>query len=304
MICSNSPTHGAKPYPKRLIACNGKNRRMRLLTLILIITVWLPGTACAGAASLKNVMIISIDALHPAALGPKTTPMIYKVMTQGTYTLEGRSSKPPKTLISHSAMFTGIGPDKGGLVSNQWQPGEPTINRPTIFDRAKEKGFSTAYFYSKQKLGYLVNRAVDIHKWSPEGAIYQAELVVTQPGRHFVFLHVSGLDQIGPEYGWLSQEYLEELSYIDDYLTPLIQSLVEQKNYLLIITSDHAGHDKIHGSEHPEDSRLPFVIHTDTMALEDIRENRYEVTDLKGMLEKILHQSEDSYVKSPVRILD
>ena len=112
MICSNSPTHGAKPYPKRLIACNGKNRRMRLLTLILIITVWLPGTACAGAALLKNVMIISIDALHPAALGPKTTPTIYEVMTEGTYTLEGRSTNPPKTLISYSAMFTGVGPDE------------------------------------------------------------------------------------------------------------------------------------------------------------------------------------------------
>ena len=277
---------------------------MRQLTTILVIAMLCLVAVSPQAATLKNVVIISIDALHPAALGPKTTPMIYRVMTEGTYTLEGRSTKPPKTLISHSAMFTGVGPDKGGHVSNQWQPGEPTINRPTIFDSAKEKGFSTGYFYSKQKLGYLVNRAVDIHKWSPEGAIYQAELVVTKPGRHFVFLHVSGLDQIGPEYGWLSQEYLEELSYIDDYLTPLIQSLEEQKNYLLIITSDHAGHDKIHGSGHPEDFRLPFVIHSDRISFENIQKSKYEVTDLKGMLEKILHQSEDSYVGPPVRILD
>lgn len=304
MICSTSPTYGAKPRPKKRIALNGKNRQMRLWTLTLIITIWLPGTACAGAAFLKNVIIISIDALHPAALGPKTTPTIYEVMTEGTYTLEGRSTNPPKTLISHSAMFTGVGPDKGGLVSNQWQPGEPTINRPTIFDSAKEKGFLTGYFYSKQKLGYLVNRAVDIHKWSPEDAVYQAELGVTKPGKHFVFLHVSGLDQIGPEYGWLSQEYLEELSYIDDYLTPLIQSLVEQKNYLLIITSDHAGHGRVHGSGHPEDFRLPFVIQSDRMLFEDIRKTKYVVTDLKGILERILHRSDDSFVGPPVRIMD
>lgn len=277
---------------------------MRLLTLILIITIWLPGAAFAGAAALKNVVIISIDALHPSALRPKTTPTIYRVMTEGTYTLEGRSTDPPKTLIAHSATFTGVGPDRGGHASNQWQPGEPTINRPTIFDSAKAKGFSTGYFYSKEKLGYLVNPAVDIHRWAPEDAVYQAELVVAKPGRHFVFLHVSGLDQAGPEYGWLSQEYLEELSYIDDYLAPLIQSLVEQKNYLLIITSDHAGHDKIHGSGHPEDFRLPFVIHSDRISFKSIQKSKYEVTDLKGIVEKILQQPEASHVGPPVRIMD
>ncbi|MGB5748760.1 MAG: alkaline phosphatase [Desulfobacterales bacterium] len=237
---------------------------------------------------MKNVIIISIDALHPAALGAEATPTIFKDMRQGAYTLDGHSTNPPLTLIAHTAMLTGLGPDKSGKSDNQWQPGEPTIEGRTIFNSAKQNGFQTAFYYSKQKLGYLVNEAVDLHRWSREDAIDLTEAFVRKPGRHFVFLHVSGLDFVGPEYGWLSPEYMEELSYIDEYLTPLIQLVKEQKNYVIIVTSDHGGHDKIHGSQHPDDFRLPFLIHSDRMKFESIQNSKYDVTDLKDILNRIL----------------
>jgi len=251
----------------------------------IIFCLW---AASLQAAPLKNVMIISIDALHPAALNETTTPVIYKEMRAGAYTLNGFSTDPPKTLVSHIAMFTGIGPDESGKSDNQWQPGEPTIDRQTIFNSAKRSGFLTGYYYSKLKLGYLVNESVDFHRWSREDAIDHAQAFVGKPGRHFVFLHVSGLDFVGPQYGWLSPEYMEELSYIDEYLTPLIISVKEQKNYLIIITSDHAGHEKIHGSQHPDDFRLPFIIHSDRMDFESIQNSKYSVTDLKDILNRIL----------------
>ena len=257
----------------------------KVLAQIVII---LFGAVASNAASLQNVVIISIDALHPAALNAGITPTIYGEMLQGAYTLEGQSTNPPLTLISHTAMFTGLGPDKSGKSDNQWQPGEPTIERRTIFNRARQNGFQTGFYYSKQKLGYLVNEAVDVHRWSRDDAIDLAEAFIRKPGRHFVFLHVSGLDFVGPEHGWLSAEYMEELSYIDEYLTPLIRLVKEQKNYLIIITSDHAGHDKIHGSQHPDDFRLPFVIHSDRMKFGSIPNGKYDVTDLKDILNRIL----------------
>jgi predicted AlkP superfamily pyrophosphatase or phosphodiesterase len=137
--------------------------------------------------------------------------------------------------------------------------------------------------------GDLVSDAVDVHRLSRDGSIDLAETFVGKSGRHFVFLHVSGLDFVGPEYGWLSAEYQEELSYIDDYLTPIIRSVKEQKNYLIIITSDHAGHDKIHGSQHPDDYKLPFIIHSDIMKLKNIQNSRYSVADLKDILDRVLN---------------
>lgn len=257
----------------------------RAFTYILIFCLW---AVASNAASLKNVIIISIDALHPAALNAGTTPTIYGEMRQGAYTQEGQSTNPPLTLISHTAMFTGQGPDKNGKSDNQWQPGEPTIERKTIFNSAKQKGFQTGFYYSKQKLGYLVNEAVDVYRWSRDDAIHFAEAFVRKPGRHFVFVHVSGLDFVGPEHGWLSPEYMEELSYIDEYLTPLIRLVKEQKNFVIIITSDHGGHEKIHGSRHPDDYKLPFIAHSDIMKLKIIQNTRYSVADLKDILDRVL----------------
>ena len=258
----------------------------RTVTYVLLICLW---GVSLNAAPLKNVMIISIDALHPAALNTHTTPVIHREMQQGAYTLDGWSTNPPKTLISHTAMFTGLRPDESGKLENQWQPGEPTIDRQTIFNSAKYNGFQTGYFYSKQKLGFLVNDAVEVHRWSQENAIDLAEAFVKKPGRHFVFLHVSGLDFVGPEYGWQSAEYMEELSYIDEFLTPLIRLVKEQKNYLIIITSDHGGHDKIHGSQHPDDYKLPFITHSDIRKLKNIQNTRYSVAELKDILDRVLN---------------
>jgi hypothetical protein len=58
----------------------------------------------------------------------------------------------------------------------------------------------------------------------------------------------------------------------------------EQKNYLIIITSDHGGHDKIHGIQHPDDFRLPFVIHSDRIEFESVQNSKYGVTDLRNIL--------------------
>ncbi|MBW2483524.1 MAG: alkaline phosphatase [Deltaproteobacteria bacterium] len=252
---------------------------------IIILIVW---AAASGATALKTIVIISIDALHPAALGAGTTPTIFKEMTAGTYTLDGHSTNPPKTLIAHTAMFTGLEPGKNGKSDNKWQPGKQRIDRQTIFDIAKHHGFQTGFFYSKEKLGFLVNSAVDVHRWSREDAIDLAEAFIRKPGRHFVFLHVSGLDFVGPEYGWLSPEYMEELSYIDEYLTPLIRLVKAQKNYVIIITGDHGGHDKIHGSQHPDDYKLAFIARSDVMELKNIQNTRYSVADLKGIMDRVL----------------
>ena len=259
--------------------------KKRKFTYFIILCLW---AVTLNAASLKNVIIISIDALHPSALNAATTPVIYREMREGTYTLDGYSTNPPKTLIAHTAMFTGLLPDKSGKMDNHWQPGEPTIQRKTIFNGAKHNGLQTGFFYSKQKLGFLVNDAVDDHRWSRDDAIDLAEAFIKTPGRHFVFLHVSGLDFVGPEYGWLSAEYMEELSYIDEYLTPIIRSVKEQRNYMVIITSDHGGHDKIHGSQHPDDYKLPFITHSDIMKLKNIQNTRYSVAELKDILDRVL----------------
>ena len=132
------------------------------------------------AENLKNVMIISIDALHPDALRKSDFSTLQKLMEAGAFTLDGQSTDPPKTLIAHAAMFTGLPPAENGKTDNSWEPGKAVVEKPTIFNNAKSHGFRTGYFYSKQNLGYLVNGAIDVHRWSRDNAVALAEAYIAK----------------------------------------------------------------------------------------------------------------------------
>ncbi len=71
-------------------------------------------------------------------------------------------------------------------------------------------------------------------------------------------------------------------------LEPLITMIKDKKKYLIIITSDHAGHDKIHGSDHPEDSRLPLIMISDIYDLTAYQDRSYKVSQLKSLLDNLV----------------
>jgi predicted AlkP superfamily pyrophosphatase or phosphodiesterase len=212
------------------------------------------------ARDVETVLIVSIDALHPDALSEKTSPALHALMRPGRYTLEGKSVDPPKTLIAHTAMLTGLAPEQNGKTDNDWKPGMPPVAKPTLFDDAKQHGFRTAFYYAKPKLGYLVSTAVDEHALARDDGVDHALAFLAKDGKRFVFLHVSGLESAGTEYGWLSPEYLDELSYIDMALEPLFEAVSQRGAHLIVVTSDHAGHGRQHGTSHPDDYKLPLIM--------------------------------------------
>jgi predicted AlkP superfamily pyrophosphatase or phosphodiesterase len=137
-----------------MIANARRTRRLIRSGFLWIATLLaLPGFAGA----FDRVLIVSIDALHPDALSRADAPALQGLIQSGTYTLRGRSVDPPKTLVAHTAMFTGLAPEVSGKRDNDWKPEEPRVQLPTLFDDAKALDFHTAFFYAKPKLGYLVN---------------------------------------------------------------------------------------------------------------------------------------------------
>jgi hypothetical protein len=259
----------------------------QLSIVIILFLILIP--ILVSAKEIESVLIISIDALHPVALEAETSKTIYSVMKKGTFTLRGQSTSPPVTLLSHAAMFSGIDPNEGGRKENSWEPGQKQISSKTIFNDAKSKNFSTGFFYSKKKLGFLISDAIDQHQLDHNFSIENAMAFFEKPGRKkFCFLHVSGLDRTGPVEGWLSKGYMEELFFIDESLSSLVELITSKDSYLLIITSDHAGHGTIHGSDHPDDAKLPLVMISDIANLTQYQEMNYHVKDLKPMLKEIL----------------
>jgi len=120
---------------------------------------------------------------------------------------------------------------------------------------------------------------------SPQAALSFYE-TVTNPS--FVFLHVSGLEFIGMKKGWMSPEYMTTLKDIDARLKPIIDLIEKKGRFVLIVTSDHAGHGLLHGTDHPDDFRLPFIFHSDTVKMPEIQDADYTTTMLKGIVDKLI----------------
>jgi len=167
--------------------------------------------------------------------------------------------------------------------------GQVGIKNETIFDTAESNGYSTGFFYSKEKLGYLINKSIDQYKLDIDFPLEKAlDFFKDSREKRFCFLHISGLDRTGPIEGWMSPGYLEELFFIDDAIAPLIRLIESKGRYLIIITSDHAGHGTMHGSDHPDDAKLPFVMASDIIDLKQYQDVKYRVTELKPILDSIL----------------
>ncbi|PKL35442.1 MAG: hypothetical protein CVV44_21795 [Spirochaetae bacterium HGW-Spirochaetae-1] len=264
-----------------------KTIEIPILVTLFISAVILPGCTPRPASGAPDLfLVVSIDSLRPDALSPERASNISALAKEGKY-IEGSSVHPPKTLIAHTAMFTGLTPEESGKKDNSWYEGDEHVKSPTIFTLARSKGLATGYFYSKAKLGYLVNDAVIKHEFSEEYSIDSALDFIRIHKNTFVFLHVSGLEYAGMEYGWMSKEYLNELSSIDRKLMPLFSAIsTDGKKYTIIITSDHGGHDKLHGTDHRDDYRVPLVMYSNYKKLPDIK--GYRLTDLKGIIEKMI----------------
>ena len=248
-----------------------------------LLLLFLSLAAPVFASEVESVLIVSIDALHPAALSQKISPNLDRLMRSGRYTLNGQSVTPPQTLIAHTAMMTGLTPEQSGRQDNDWKPSMPQVARETLFDLVKQRGFRTAYFYGKPKLGYLINAAMDEHALARNDGIDRARAFFGQPDRRFVFLHISGLEDEGADAGWLSDDYLDELTYIDMMLAPLLDDVAKRGRYLMFVTSDHGGQERQHGTLHPEDFKLPLIMAA-SYKLPTLAPGLFHITELKRLL--------------------
>jgi predicted AlkP superfamily pyrophosphatase or phosphodiesterase len=77
-----------------------------------------------------------------------------------------------------------------------------------------------------------------------------------------MFVHFPTVDGMGHEYGWLSPEQLSVAFRADQALGMLLAELDARgirDETLVIVTSDHGGHDTSHGSRLPEDMTIPWI---------------------------------------------
>jgi predicted AlkP superfamily pyrophosphatase or phosphodiesterase len=232
----------------------------------------LPGAGDARpAAHVRHVVLISIDGLRPDAIEAAGAATLRGLVRQGAYTLEASTISPSKTLPSHTSMLTGVGPAKHGITWNEDRVGETgRVGVPTVFDLADSAGLDAAAFFGKAKFRHLVGTGnPGFWATAPRGAevllsprmVEDVERYLKYRGPELLFVHLSDPDIAGHTTGWMSRPYRAAVRRADAAVGRILRSARARygDDFVLIVTADHGGHSRTHGSDDAVDKTIPWI---------------------------------------------
>jgi predicted AlkP superfamily pyrophosphatase or phosphodiesterase len=225
--------------------------------------------ACDSACpcQINHVVIISVDGLRPDAIEQADTPILDGLLAQGAYSPAAQTVLPSVTLVNHASMLGGMSPEKHGIYWNSNDPDLGKIKGPTLFSAAHDAGLSTAMVVGKPKLEHLVlPGSVDhyIYAGFTDRQVTNEAITLIQTNMPaLLFIHLPDVDSAGHALGWMSLAQLLAVSMTDSLIGEIVAALQEQdylSQTLLIITSDHGGSGRRHGSDSPEDMTVPWLV--------------------------------------------
>lgn len=230
---------------------------------ILFATLQAPAHSAPRA---RHVFIISFDGGAPAAMKQSSMPTLFGMARQGAVTWKAQTVRPSITLVSHTSMLTGVLPSKHRISWNDWRPKQGVVKVPTALQLARRAGYTTAFFGGKKKLRHL-NIPGTINEFQIPG--YSARAVAKAAAKYIVqkkpgltFIHFADPDGAGHDYGWGSRQQKRAFANTDAALKVLrdaVQRAGIADKSTFILSADHGGHGKTHGTTSPSDMTIPWL---------------------------------------------
>ncbi|MBQ3177952.1 MAG: alkaline phosphatase family protein [Clostridia bacterium] len=212
----------------------------------------------------NKVILISIDGMRPDGVMQCGNPFVEDMMRMGSYTLTARTVLPSVTLPCHMSMFHSVPPTRHGIGTNIYTPMVRPLNG--LFEQIAAAGGVSAMYYGWEPLrdvarpgslkfaGYLNAYAED----ATDGKLTDLALDRMEKSRpDFVFLYMVETDEKGGhDNGWMSPAYLGCISAAINNVKRVYEAFGDE--YTVIVTADHGGHERSHGSDMPEDVTIPM----------------------------------------------
>ena len=214
-----------------------------------------------------KVVLISIDGMRPDGLLKCGNPYVDELKKIASYTLNARTVFPSVTLPCHMSMFHSIPPERHGILTNTYTPPVRPVNG--LFEQLKASGKTSCMYYGWDNLrdisrpGSLV-AAEYINSYSLEhtDGILTDKAVdyINKAHPDFCFLYMVETDEKGGhDSGWMSDTYLEYIYFAVNNVRKVIEET--KGEYSVIVTADHGGHDRVHGTEADEDMVIPMIFY-------------------------------------------
>lgn len=235
-----------------------------LLALFLSFVLCAPAWAQRKA---EHVFIVSFDGGKPAVMQECKMPALMSLVKSGATTWQAQTIFPSTTLPSHTSMLTGLSPAKHKVDWNEWEPRRGVISVPTIFKLAKSSNLKTAMFVGKPKFIHLFQEKslnnFSLPSFSATDAAAAAAQYIKASKPNLCFIHFTDSDSTGHMFGWGSDQQKEAFETEDKALDTILKAIENagiQDSSVVILSADHGGHEKTHGSNSPEDMTIPWIV--------------------------------------------
>jgi arylsulfatase A-like enzyme len=234
-----------------------------------------PAGLDSGAAA-EHLILISVDGLRPDAIAAFGAVTLSRLIQEGSYTLTASTILPSKTLPSHTSMLTGEFPETHGVMRNAEKMFGGAIQTPTVFGVLRSKGLKTAAFFSKSKFHDLQQPGTLDYsqapggwlgglipgRWTADRTILDVEEYLENDRPNLLFVHFGDADYAGHRSGWMTPSYAEAVRRVDGSIGRLLSTadrVYGAGEYTVIVTADHGGRGRDHGSDNPLDVTIPWI---------------------------------------------
>lgn len=212
-----------------------------------------------------RTLLISVDGMRPDAL--EKVPEAQEIMKDCALAMDATTVMPSVTLPCHVSLFLSVDPSRHGNTTNIYTPQVRPIDGLCEVLYKNEK--TSAMFFNWGQLRDLTKPWTVTHSCFYHGSKIgweKTNTMVTDAAikylgenyTDFAFLYMGHLDIAGHDYGWMTEGYIEALKSSWKNIGRIMNSLPD--DYTVIITSDHGGHERSHGTDLPEDMTIPVII--------------------------------------------
>jgi len=219
------------------------------------------------------LVLCSIDGMRPDALRAADTPAMDAIIARGAICWQARTVVPSVTLPAHISMLHGIDAPRRGLNIAGLISADPVI--PGLLDIAHEAGLQTGAFYNWELMrdisrpgsldvSYYINQRQHYRTTGDDNAVVRVavEHLMIMP-LNVVYLYLGTLDNEGHKDGWMSAAYMTALENADSCVGRLLEGIAElgqSDSTVLMVVTDHGGHDLTHGDESDECMIIPWMM--------------------------------------------
>ena len=240
-----------------------------------------------------KVLLILVDGMRPDSL--PQIPKAMEMLKRTAYTMEATTVMPSVTLPCHMSLFHSVDPARHGTTTNTYTPQvRPIDGLCEALTKGKKR---SAFFYNWEQLRDLTRPGSLAYAKFCRGGLVgyeKANHLITDDaisyikdnGPDFTFLYLGYVDAAGHDHGWMSPEYLQAVESSWDDIERIVSALPE--DYTVIITADHGGHDRTHGTELPEDMTIPVMILTKALPVGPISK-AVSIKDIAPTVVKLLN---------------